>query len=117
MVKYKICILGTGNMGEAILKGILTSGLYSKKDIIVTDVAEDRLSYLHERYNVKTTRNNAQAASSSRYIMMTVKPAVIKSLISEISHVSDESKIFFFVAAGIFIKNIGICLKKKLQKK
>lgn len=114
MVKYKICILGTGNMGEAILKGILTSGLYSKKDIIVTDVAEDRLSYLHERYNVKTTRNNAQAASSSRYIMMTVKPAVIKSLISEISHVSDESKLIISVAAGISINNIRIWFKKEL---
>jgi len=114
MVKYKICILGTGNMGEAILKGILTSGLYAKKDIIVTDVAEDRLSYLHERYNVKTTRNNAQAASSSRYIMMTVKPAVIKSLISEISHVSDESKLIISVAAGISINNIRIWFKKEL---
>jgi pyrroline-5-carboxylate reductase len=49
MTEYKICILGTGNMGEAILKGIITSGLYSKKEIIVTDVAEDRLSYIHER--------------------------------------------------------------------
>src|SRR3972149_6219424 len=114
MVKYKICILGTGNMGEAILKGILTSGIYSKKDIIVTDVAEDRLSYIHERYSVKTTRDNAQAASSSRYIMVTVKPTVIKSLLGEIAHVLDESKLIISVAAGISISHIRIWLKKEL---
>lgn len=114
MAKYKICILGIGNMGEAILKGILTSGVYSKKDIIVTDVAEDRLSYIHERYQVKTTRNNTQAASSSRYIMVTVKPAIIKSLLNEIAHVLDESKLIISVAAGISISNIRIWLKKEL---
>ena len=101
-------------MGEAILKGILTSGIYSKKDIIVTDVSEERRSYIHERYNVKTTDNNAHAASSSRYIMVTVKPAAIKSLISEIAHVLDESKLIISVAAGIPISNIRIWLKKEL---
>lgn len=114
MTEYKICILGTGNMGEAILKGIITSGLYSKKEIIVTDVAEDRLSYIHERYNVKTTKNNTQAASSSRYIMITVKPAAIKSLVEEIAHVLDESKLIISAAAGISINNIRIWLKKEL---
>lgn len=101
-------------MGEAILRGILTSGLYTKKDIIVTDVAEERLSYIHERYNVKTTKDNAQAASSSRYIMITVKPAVVKSLLNEIAHVLDASKLVISVAAGISINNIRIWLKKEL---
>ena len=114
MAKYKICILGTGNMGESILKGILTSAIYSKKDIIVTDVAEDRLSYIHERYNVNTTKDNVKAASSSRYIMITVKPAVIKSLLSEIAHVLNESRLIISVAAGISISNIRLWLKKDL---
>src|SRR3972149_6486221 len=112
MAKYKICILGAGNMGESILKGILTSAIYSKKDIIVTDVAEDRLSYIHERYNVNTTKDNVKAASSSRYIMITVKPAVIKSLLSEIAHVLNESRLIISVAAGISISNISLWLKE-----
>ncbi len=114
MVKYKICILGTGNMGEAILRGILASGLYSARDIIVTDVAEDRLSYLRERYKVKTAKKNSQAVSASRYVMLAVKPAAIKSLIGEITHVLDESKLIISVAAGISINNIRIWLKKEL---
>lgn len=112
MAEYKICILGTGNMGEAILKGILTAGLYTKKDIIVTDVSEDRLSYINRRYNVKTSKNNARTAASSKYIVITVKPVIVKSLIEEITPSVDETKLIISAAAGVPIDKIRRWMKK-----
>ena len=114
MAEYKICILGTGNMGEAILKGILTAGLFTKKEIIVTDASEERLSYINGRYNVKTTKNNVKAAASSKYIVITVKPAIVKSLMEEIMRAVDGTKLLISVAAGVPIDKIHRWLKKEV---
>jgi pyrroline-5-carboxylate reductase len=50
-----IGIIGSGNMAEAIIKGILSSGLYKANDIMASDVRPERLDYIAKTYKVKTT--------------------------------------------------------------
>ncbi|HIU63457.1 MAG TPA: pyrroline-5-carboxylate reductase [Candidatus Avacidaminococcus intestinavium] len=69
-------------MGEAILKGVLASGLALPGDIIVSDLAKSRRQYLSERYGVKTTADNLEAVKQAQTIVLAVKPQVLKKAIT-----------------------------------
>ena len=45
----KIGFIGGGNMGSAMLGGILRKGLYQKEEVIVSDLSEERLAYIKEK--------------------------------------------------------------------
>ncbi|HEC49587.1 MAG TPA: pyrroline-5-carboxylate reductase, partial [Candidatus Desulfofervidus auxilii] len=45
-MRRTIGFIGGGNMGEAIIKGILKSKLYKSEDIMVSDIRKERLKYL-----------------------------------------------------------------------
>ena len=48
MKKYKLGILGIGNMGQSILSGIIKSSLYNKEDICLFDIDQIKVSKLKE---------------------------------------------------------------------
>lgn len=115
MKRKKLCILGTGNMGDAILSGILSARLYKKGDVIVSDISEERLSKVKSKHGIETTKNNVEACNSSRFIIIAVKPGSMKSLIEEISNTISETNVIVSVAAGISISRIQGWLKKDIQ--
>ena len=48
----KVGFLGSGNMGEAIIKGLLQTGLVPAASIAATDVRTDRLQQLAKQYGI-----------------------------------------------------------------
>ena len=48
----KAGFIGAGNMAEAMVKGLLASGSFKKKDITLSDVNTERLSYMSSQYGV-----------------------------------------------------------------
>ena len=57
----KIAIIGTGNMGEALASGLVSSQKSSPDHIICTDVRKDSLGSIKDKYGVKPTTNNTDA--------------------------------------------------------
>lgn len=113
-MKWKICVLGAGNMGEALIKGMLSGGLYSRKEIVASDISEDRLAHIHSVCGIETTKDNAAASASSKFIMIAVKPSGVKALMEEISPALDRSKVIISIAAGVPIDRIRHWLKKDI---
>ncbi len=52
----KIAIIGTGNMGEALISGLIVSGSSKPKNIICTDVRESKLDEIKKEYEEKIKR-------------------------------------------------------------
>ena len=72
----KICFIGTGNMGEALVSG-LVSNATRPEDIICTDVRESTLTLIAEKYQVRTTTDNKAAIQSSEIVIFSVKPQIL----------------------------------------
>lgn len=53
-----IGFIGGGKMVEAIANGLISSNLVNPKNIFITDVFDERLDYLKEKYNVNTLNSN-----------------------------------------------------------
>ncbi|MGD1970646.1 MAG: NAD(P)-binding domain-containing protein, partial [Desulfobacterales bacterium] len=77
----RICILGTGNMGEALISGLISSASSKPGDIICTDVREAKLKDIAEKYGVRTTNNNLEAVADSDIVIYAVKPQIMASVL------------------------------------
>ena len=111
----KIGVIGTGNMGEALVSGLVSSGSSNPENIICTDVRENRLESVKEKYGVVTTKDNIEAVKASEIVIYAVKPQIIASVLSETASVLDMSKLIISIAAGVPLAAIESCLKKDLR--
>ena len=59
----RIAVLGAGKIGEALIAGLLSSEWRVPGDIVATGRRPERLSELHDRYVIRTTLSNPDAAA------------------------------------------------------
>lgn len=104
----KIGFIGMGNMGYAILKGLLK--VYDKEEIIFTDVNRERCGQVSEETGVASAADNAQCAVSAKYIVLAVKPQFFAPVLSDIAGILTKEHIIISIAPGITVDS----LKEKL---
>jgi len=73
MNKYKLGIIGAGNMSTAISSGVVGSGMLAAKDVLVSDISAEYLSRAIA-LGVDTTTDNTYLAEHSEYVLFAVKP-------------------------------------------
>ena len=96
----KIGFIGSGNMGGAMIGGIIRAQLVNKEDIFVADISEKNLEIVKENYGVRTTTDNAEVAKSCDIIVLSVKPQFYPVVITGIKDVVKEDAIIVVIAAG-----------------
>ncbi len=111
----KIAIIGTGNMGEALVSGLLVSGSSKAKNIICTDVRQYKLDAVKAKYKVRTTGNNLKAVAASDIIIYAVKPQIMASTLAETAARLDVSKLVISIAAGVPLAAMESCVSKDLR--
>ena len=72
----KLAFVGGGAMAEAIIKGILNSGLLAPEQISVGNPGKERCTYLQTTYGVQAMENNQQAVAGADLVILAVKPQV-----------------------------------------
>ncbi|MEJ2098865.1 MAG: pyrroline-5-carboxylate reductase [Desulfobacterales bacterium] len=115
LMNKKICILGTGNMGQALVSGLVGSGSSKPENIICTDVREVKLKAIEKQYGVQTTTNNLEAVSQADIIIYAVKPQIMAAVLNETAEKLDMSKLIISIAAGVPVEAIESCLNKELR--
>ncbi len=102
----KLAILGVGNMGNALLKGILKASPVAPKDVIVTARSEARLVAAREEFGVGSTTNNTKAVEFADIVLLCTKPQGIEDLAKEIQPAFDSEKLLISILAGRTTKNL-----------
>jgi pyrroline-5-carboxylate reductase len=111
----KLCFLGCGNMGEALVSGLVQSGSAKPTNIICTDVREERLQELRARYGVRTASSNVEAVAQSEVVIYAVKPQLMAEVLKETADQLDMSKLVISIAAGVPLRAIESLLQKELR--
>jgi pyrroline-5-carboxylate reductase len=105
--KKRIAILGTGNMGEALTKGLLRAGKTAPDALVCTDPRAERREEIKQRYGVQVTGDNRAAAEQADIVVLAVKPQIIDVLLEEIAPAIDARKLVISIAAGVPIGAIA----------
>jgi pyrroline-5-carboxylate reductase len=110
----KIAVIGGGNLGTAIVEGLLKSGFSKASDITVTKRNISTLGLLKEK-GVKITSDNNKAVQSSDIIILAIKPFQVKDVLTGVTKDLSPSKhVLISVITGVFIKDIYEIVNKKL---
>ena len=116
MLKNKqVGILGTGNMGEALIHGLLYGHLCRPEQIFCSDVRAEKLKAIREKYGVKSTSHNVEVVKQSDIVILAVKPQIMKQVVEEIAKYLDLSKLIISIAAGVPLDAIEACARKDLK--
>ncbi|MEG0250695.1 MAG: pyrroline-5-carboxylate reductase [Peptostreptococcus sp.] len=103
----KLAVIGAGNMGRAIIGGVINSGLISAENIIVSDPFESCLECVMKDYAAKTTTDSKEAVKSADAVIFAVKPNVIGKILDDVKDVIDKEKIIISIAAATSIDAIS----------
>ncbi|MFA4875450.1 MAG: pyrroline-5-carboxylate reductase [bacterium] len=98
---YIVGIIGAGNMGEALIKGLLRSNLVRSYEIIASARSAKRVRFLEKTYGVHTTRNNLAVTSASDTLLLAVKPQDMEGVCSQIKPAMTKNHLVISIAAGI----------------
>jgi len=112
MKKNIIGIIGGGNMGEALIKG-----LYKSYDIFVHEINPERVKYLNKKYKAKIA-DIPGIMANAQVVILAVKPQDMHAALSWVrSNYSKEDKLFISIAAGLTTKFFEDNLKNDLNPK
>ena len=111
----KIGFIGSGNMGSAIIGGIISSGLVKPSDIYVADANRDALEKVCEKTGTNACGGNIEAAEKADILFLSVKPHIYPAVISEIRDSVGEDLLIVSIAAGQTIENIEKLFAKDIR--
>jgi pyrroline-5-carboxylate reductase len=112
MLDKIIGFIGVGNMGSAMLSGIVESGQVTTGQIIASAHSTATLERIKAKYAIETTLSNEKVAERSDIIFLAVKPDKYDSVISEITHCIGHSTIIVSIAAGITIESLSAMINR-----
>ena len=108
-----ILVIGTGNMGSALISGMLDSEVYSSNQILVYDIDKIKVEKLVEKHGIISGTNIVKLVKEANVIIMAVKPDIIDTVTKDIKSFIDNEKIVISIAAGKDIKSIKKVLGKE----
>jgi pyrroline-5-carboxylate reductase len=108
----KIAIIGAGNMGGAIARGLCKGTVIACKDIVLSNRSVAKLDAIKaEHPAIAVTCNNREAARDAHMIILAVKPWLIKEVIDEIQPTREQ--VVVSVAAGIDFASLDAMLPQR----
>ena len=100
----KLGFIGAGNMGSALIRGILKSGILQPDQVSVFDVQKEKLNELKMETGINILNSNAEVIANSDVIILAVKPNSIKSVLEPCKDCFDREKLLVSIAVGVPIK-------------
>ncbi|MHC4266465.1 MAG: pyrroline-5-carboxylate reductase [Planctomycetota bacterium] len=101
-----IGFIGAGNMAEALVKGVISAGVYKEKEVYASDISEERLKYLANEYGIETTSDNAQAVVKADIVVLSTKPQQMEEALASIQSSVSDDKLVISIAAGVKVEKI-----------
>ena len=96
----KIGFIGCGNMGQAMIGGIVKSGLVPPEQVYAADPSEQNLNRVQKEYGICVTQDNLVPAKKCDILVLSVKPYLYADVIEEIRDTVKQDVVIVMIAAG-----------------
>lgn len=94
-----IGFVGMGNMGYAMLKGILK--VFSTEEVVFSNRSEEKRKVVESETHVKAQFKNIDCVSNAKYIVLAVKPQQYQMVLEEIKDELTGEHVILSIAPGI----------------
>ncbi|OGS55304.1 MAG: pyrroline-5-carboxylate reductase [Euryarchaeota archaeon RBG_19FT_COMBO_56_21] len=98
----KVAIVGGGNMGLAMAKGMLQTKWADAERMMIAEPLKDKLEHIKGiAHGIKASHSNTEAAAFADVIVLSVKPQIMSHVLDEIKPFMKDDKLVISVAAGV----------------
>jgi len=94
-------IIGGGNVGEALIAGVIQSGLFSPEEVRFSEPRPDRRDYLREKYQAPAAKSNLDLVAHTPILILAVKPQSVPEVLSEIGPALKKDHLLISICAGV----------------
>ena len=101
-----IAMIGSGQMGEALIGGWLAAKTVPPEALVATDASAERRDLVKRRFGVRTGTDNRDAASRADVVVLAVKPQILDGVMKELSPAL-AGKLVLSIAAGVTIAHLA----------
>ncbi|HAO15941.1 MAG TPA: pyrroline-5-carboxylate reductase [Tenacibaculum sp.] len=107
----KIAIIGTGNLGKSIAKGLIQNNAFTS--LYLTKRNLDELDIFNKNKNVFLSTNNAEAVKQSEVLIFAVQPRHLEKILLDIQPILTDKHIIISTITGFSIAKIEATIGKK----
>ncbi len=115
MINQRIGLIGCGNMGGAIIKGLISSGVVPAEGVMASTVSEMDAARMQDMYGIRTTFDNTDIVSFADIIILAVKPNIFPVVIPQIRDLVRDDQLIISIAAGQTIRKIEDAFAKPIH--
>jgi pyrroline-5-carboxylate reductase len=101
MIDRRIGILGAGNMGTAILRGLLAANKVDRSQICISDANQKRVAELKTELGIATAASNRALAEFGDVIVLAVKPQLLTVALEEVGDGWKRDCLVVSILAGV----------------
>lgn len=109
----KIGFIGAGNMGSAIISGLIQSKLVAASNIYAIDSGPDKTKQLAAKYAINPADSIAELTAISDILVLAVKPKQIAKVLAEAAPHLKQGVVIISVAAGVTIDQLETAVGSK----
>ena len=107
---YKVGFIGCGNMGSAMIGGILKNGLAGKSEIIASCKSEATKERISKELGITVTLDSVEVAQKADVVFLAIKPYQFDAVLPQINGKLEADQIVISVAAGKTLSMIETAL-------
>ena len=108
----RVGFIGGGNMGEALIRGLVGASLVPADLIAATDVRADRARQLAQQYGIAAHGDNVRCVRDADVVVLAVKPQIMGDVLREIAPAVTARHLLISIAAGVATATIRAALGK-----
>lgn len=101
----KIGFIGMGNMGSAIMKGLLSHG-FGPDELLFTDIDQGRREKVERETGVPAAASNGECAKRAGYLVLAVKPQYYPAVLEEIRPAIRPEQVIISIAPGKSVEDL-----------
>ena len=110
LYQNRIAFIGSGAMGEAMIKGLLSRQLIAADHIIGSDPVAARRTLLTNTYGVQTTDDNVRAVQEADIVVMSIKPQMLGAVGATLQGTLSPNALVLSIMAGVSLKTLQSAL-------
>lgn len=111
----RIGFIGCGNMGKAMLRGILSEKAVKPDQIMAADSSREMLDAAEKELGIQTTQDNRKAAAWADILFLAVKPVVLEDVIKGIATDIQEQTVVVSMAPGRTLSWLENCFGRPVR--
>jgi pyrroline-5-carboxylate reductase len=103
----RLAFIGCGAMAEAMVKGLLAKELVGPEQIVASNPREERVQELVDRYAIRATTSNREAASGASIVTVAVKPQFFGEVVEDLESALDPTTLVVTIVAGVTMRRVS----------